>query len=130
MKVKFTLFFILLNLLVFCQVDEKSKSKEDIKKKIIGNWIIKNDSENYVYQFYFEGKYGSFYKLEKEQVLSGKIPISSCPPVFIIVKTLFGYKMKWTSLGGSWQSKIKYIDNEKMILKTNGTLVEYQKFKN
>ena len=109
---------------------EESENLRRVKEVMLFNWIIKNDSENYVYQFYFDGDYGSFYKLKIEEVLSEKISIISCPPIFKVVKTLFGYKLKWTSLNGSWQSKIKYIDNEKMILKTDGKLIEYQKFKN
>jgi hypothetical protein len=130
MKIKFAIFFLLLSLSSFCQKFENSKSKEELRKKITGNWVIKNDTTDYVYQFYFDGELGSLYISNKEQVLSGKLQINSCPPVFKIVKTLFGNKIKWTSLGGSWQSKIKYLDNEKMILKTKGILVEYRKFKN
>jgi hypothetical protein len=130
MKIKFAIFFLLLSLSSFCQKFENSKSKEELRKKITGNWIIKNDKTDYVYQFYFDGELGSLDISNKEQVLSGKLQINSCPPVFKIVKTLFGNKIKWTSLGGSWQSKIKYLDNEKMILKTKGILVEYRKFKN
>ncbi|GAB3715701.1 hypothetical protein [Flavobacterium koreense] len=130
MKINFAIFFLLLSLSSFCQKFENSKSKEELRKKITGNWIIKNDTTDYVYQFYFDGELGSLYRSNKEQVLSGKLQINSCPPVFKIVKTLFGNKIKWTSLGGSWKSKIKYLDNEKMILKTKGILVEYRKFKN
>jgi|JI9StandDraft_1071089.scaffolds.fasta_scaffold852523_1 hypothetical protein len=130
MKIKFAIFFLLLSLSSFCQKFENSKSKEELRKKITGNWVIKNDTTDYVYQFYFDGELGSLDISNKEQVLSGKLQINSCPPVFKIVKTLFGNKIKWTSLGGSWQSKIKYLDNEKMILKTKGILVEYRKFKN
>jgi hypothetical protein len=130
MKIKFAIFFLLLSLSSFCQKIENSKSKEELRKKITGNWVIKDDTTDYVYQFYFDGELGSLDISNKEDVLSGKLQINSCPPVFKIVKTLFGNKIKWTSLGGSWQSKIKYLDNEKMILKTKGILVEYRKFKN
>jgi hypothetical protein len=130
MKIKFAIFFLLLSLSSFCQKIENSKSKEELRKKITGNWVIKDDTTDYVYQFYFDGELGSLDISNKEDVLSVKLQINSCPPVFKIVKTLFGNKIKWTSLGGSWQSKIKYLDNEKMILKTKGILVEYRKFKN
>jgi hypothetical protein len=129
MKINFAILFLLLSLSSFCQNFENSESKEELRKKITGNWIIKNDTTDYVYQFYFDGKLGSLDISNKELVLSGKLQINSCPPVFKIVKTLFGIKIKWTSLGGSWQSKIKYLDDEKMILKTRGILVEYLKFK-
>lgn len=129
MKINFAIFFLLLSLSSFCQKFKNSEPKEELRKKITGNWIIKNDTTDCVYQFYFDGKLGSLDISNKEQVLSGKLQINSCPPVFKIVKTLFGNKIKWTSLGGSWQSKIKYLDDEKMILKTRGILVEYLKFK-
>ncbi|SFA92045.1 hypothetical protein SAMN05660845_0985 [Flavobacterium swingsii] len=129
MKVNFAILFLLLSLSSFCQKFENSESKEELRKKITGNWIIKNDTTDYVYQFNYDGKLGSLDISSKEQVLSGKLQINSCPPVFKIVKTIFGNKIKWTSLGGSWQSKIKYLDDEKMILKTRGILVEYLKFK-
>lgn len=129
MKINFTLFFLLISVSSFCQKLEKSISKVELRKKIDGNWIVKNDTTDFVYQFKFEGELGSLNILNKEQILSGASQLNNCPPVFKIVKTLFGTKIKWTSLGGSWVSKIKYLDDEKMILKTKKILVEYLKFK-
>jgi hypothetical protein len=126
MKKSLVILFTILSLSCLSQ-SLNQISKEDIIKRLEGNWVKKNDNSNKVFHYsFYEGK-GWYKELEKNETESNRIEIKSFNPTIRLRKSIFGYKIEYISMFGSKKSKIKYLDTEKMILKTDGELIEYRK---
>jgi hypothetical protein len=122
--------FLITSLKSFTQKLECCNSIQEVTESLEGNWIIKNDDSNSIYQFYFNGEIGGIYELKKEDLENGRIPIRSCKPVLKIIKNIFGYRIEFISMSGSVKAKIKHLDNKSFILSIKGNLVEYSRFGN
>jgi hypothetical protein len=125
---KILILFLILSSHCFSQKLKCCNSKEEVEKELEGYWIIKESDLNLVYNFHFYAEIGEIYELEKKDIEIGRIPIKTHAPILKIIKSTFGYKINYTTMAGSWKSKIKYLYSGKLILKTNGKLVEYERF--
>ncbi|WP_445452740.1 hypothetical protein [Flavobacterium sp. 25HG05S-40] len=124
---KILILFLTLSLSIYSQKLKCCKTIEEVKRKLEGNWIVKNGDSNLVYQYSFTGEIGRIHKEEKKDVLRGIVSMKIHEPNFKLRRSLFGYKIKYTTPAGGCVF-IKYLDTEKMILKKDGELIEYQRF--
>ena len=106
-------------------------TKDDVQRILKGNWVIKNNHSSEIYQYSFDGKNGQMNTFDKDKFENGRIPLNNHSSFIKLRRGLFGgFKINYITLYGSRKSKIKYLDNEKMILETDlGELIEYEKYK-
>lgn len=117
-----------LNVCCFSQKWECCKSKEEVDTNLNGYWVLKGDNSNEVFNYSYSHNHGVLSTLEKKDIKLGRIPIKTCQPFFKVIKNIWGYKIRYISMGGIVESKIKYLDPQKMVLETDGILGEYLKY--
>lgn len=122
---------LLLPLILSCKNLKCCKNKNDVKNALNGFWKQKDIDSNEINRYLFDSKYEygilyqSQYTDEKKLSIDGPTYISHTN---IIVKKSFGFfKLKFVSLSGQVIFKIKYLDEQKLILKTKGKEIEYKK---
>lgn len=122
--------FLIASIKGFTQKLECCNSVQEVTENLKGNWVMKNDDSNLIYQFYFYNGIGRIFELKKEDLKSGRTQISSGKPVFKIIKNMLGYKIEFISMSGSVKARIKYMDNKSFIISIKGHLVEYLRYGN
>jgi DUF2075 family protein len=133
MKIKLLLLLLLINLSGFAQHYKACKTTEEVKKKLEGYWIIKESDSSKVYEYSFKDTIGFVCSYNKEafknHIKAERITVNSSNTVIVVKKGLFGFRFYFVSLSGTKKAKLKYIDDTKMILKSDGKTIEYTKLK-
>jgi hypothetical protein len=102
------------------------ESTKEVKNYLRGRWEIQNSESKTVYRYWFEDGQGNFENYEPSD--NGKELITEDNHAFVnIIKGENGFKLKYTYLYGDWISEVNYLSEEKLILITNGTKMEYCK---
>jgi hypothetical protein len=122
--------FLIVSFKSFSQKLECCQSIEEVIEKLQGNWLLKNDHSNLIYQFHFNGEIGRIYEFKKENLESGRITVNSGQPVLKLTKNIFGYKIEFIGMSARVKGRIKLLDNNSFIFNIKGTIVEYSKYEN
>ncbi|MGM0581230.1 MAG: hypothetical protein ACQETL_11155 [Bacteroidota bacterium] len=102
------------------------KSEKEVKTYLSGKWKIKNSDSKTVHHYWFEEGKGNFEDYIPTE--NGEEVIIEDNHSFVeIVRNENGFNLKYTYLYGNWISELKYLNEKKLILITDGKKTEYYK---
>ena len=91
-----------------------------------GTWKEKDGNQRIAYKYWFEG--GKGFRTELE-LLQGDVEYTVIDehPIIEIIEHRRGFKLRFTDLHSQWTSRIKFLDEKTLVLKTDKKKTEFVK---
>ena len=126
MKKTLILFLTFLPLSLLGQQLKCCETEKEVENHLSGKWKIKGSDSKTVYHYWFQNEQGNLEDFVPAE--SGEELIIEDNHSFVeIIKHKNGFKLKHTYLYGDWISELKYLDSNKLVLRTEGKETEYYK---
>jgi hypothetical protein len=127
MKIQFFLIIFILPFFLFGQNNLCCKSKHEIRDSISGIWKKIDEESNIEYHISFNEKIGTMMTFESTKIKGTYKQHRWDIPFIRIIRRNGTFKMRVEGRTIQQTSSIIHLGNNKMILETNGDLIEYCK---
>ena len=126
--------FLLLTLLIcplslLAQDNICCASAEEIESVLTGYWKIKDDDSKSLYHYWFKNNRGNVETVKTTGNVGELIPIKKSHSYTYIKKENDSFYLEYIYRQGNWTSTIKQIDENNLVLETNGEITKYYKIK-
>jgi len=126
--------YILVGLLIFplsLLAQEKTccASEKEVETTLSGYWKIKNDDSKSLYHYWFKHDRGNVETVETSETIGELIPVEKSHSYIYIKRENDVFILEYIYRYGNWTSTIKLLDENNLVLETNGETTAYYKVK-
>ncbi|MFD2822122.1 hypothetical protein ACFS5M_00470 [Lacinutrix iliipiscaria] len=116
-----------LNLLA--QDKDCCSSEKELESVLSGYWKIKDDDSKSLYHYWFKNNRGNVETVQTTGTVGQFIPVENSHSYTYIKKVNDSFVLEYIYRYGNWTSVIKQIDENNLVLETNGEITKYYKIK-
>ena len=104
-------------------------SEKEVELALAGYWKIKDDHSKSLYHYWFKHDRGNVETVETTGTVGELIPVEKSHSYIYIKKENDTFILEYIYRYGNWISIIKHLDENNLVLETNGETTAYYRVK-